>query len=48
MVLFHSIAVAKPDINGAALGTAAWILSHAAETAVSTWRLRRLGWYVMR
>ena len=43
-----SIAIANPDINGAALGTAAWILSYAVETAVSTWRLRRLGWYVER
>ena len=43
-----SIAVANPDINGAALGTVAWILSYAVETAVSTWRLRTLGWYVER
>ena len=43
-----SIALANPDINGATLGIAAWILSYAVELAVSTWRLRRLGWYVER
>lgn len=41
-----SIALVYPDINGAVLGISAWILSYAVETAVSTWRLRRLGWYV--
>lgn len=41
-----SIALANPDVNGAALGVIAWILSYAVETAVSTWRLRKLGWYV--
>jgi Na+-driven multidrug efflux pump len=40
-----SIALAYPDLNGAALGVSAWILSYAVETAVSTWRLRRLGWF---
>ena len=34
------------DLNGATLGVVAWILSYAVETAVSTWRLRKLGWYV--
>jgi Na+-driven multidrug efflux pump len=43
-----SIAFANPDLNGATLGVAAWILSYAVETAISTWRLRRLGWYVER
>ena len=43
-----SIALAKPDINGATLSIAAWILSYAVEMAVSTWRLRKLGWYVER
>ncbi len=41
-----SVALANPDINGATLGIGAWILSYVVETAVSTWRLRRLGWYV--
>jgi Na+-driven multidrug efflux pump len=41
-----SIALANPDLNGAALGVAAWILSYAVEAAVSTWRLHKLGWYV--
>jgi hypothetical protein len=41
-----SIALANPDLNGAALGVVAWILSYAVETAVSTWRLGKLGWYV--
>ena len=43
-----SIALTNPDINGATLRMAAWILSYAVETVVSTWRLRRLGWYVER
>lgn len=41
-----SIALVRPDLNGAALGIAAWTLSYAVETAVSSWRLRKLGWYV--
>jgi Na+-driven multidrug efflux pump len=41
-----SIALANPGLNGAALGVTAWILSYAVETAVSTWRLHKLGWYV--
>jgi hypothetical protein len=41
-----SIALANPDLNGATLGVAAWILSYAVEASVSTWRLRKLGWYV--
>lgn len=40
-----SIALTNPDLNGALLGVAAWIASYAVETAISTWRLRRLGWY---
>jgi hypothetical protein len=40
-----TVAIAYPDLNGAALGVSAWILSYAAETAVSTWRLSKLGWY---
>lgn len=43
-----SIALVNPDTNGATLGIAAWIISYAVETAVSTWRLRRLEWYVER
>lgn len=41
-----SIVFVNPDLNGAALGIVAWMLSYAVEAAVSTWRLRRLGWYV--
>jgi progressive ankylosis protein len=41
-----SIALANPDLNGAVLGITAWMLSYAVEMAVSTWRLRMLGWYV--
>lgn len=43
-----TIAISNPELNGAVLGIAAWILSYVVETAVSTWRLRRLGWYVER
>ena len=43
-----SVALSNPDLNGAALGIAAWILSYAVETIVSLRRLRRLGWYVER
>ncbi len=43
-----SFSLAHPEINGAFLGVAAWILSYAIETAVSTWRLRQLGWYAER
>lgn len=41
-----SISVAHPEVNGAVLGVAAWIGSYAVETAISSWRLRRLGWQV--
>jgi len=41
-----SLSLAHPEINGAVLGVAAWILSYAVEAAISTWRLTRLGWYV--
>jgi hypothetical protein len=41
-----SIALASPELNGAVLGVAAWIMSYAVETAVSAWRLRKLGWNV--
>jgi hypothetical protein len=34
------------DVNGALLGIAAWILSYAVESAISSWRLIKLGWYV--
>ena len=43
-----SFSLAHPEINGAFLGVAAWILSYVIETAVSTWRLRQLGWYAER
>ncbi len=41
-----AVSLSYPDVNGALLGSAAWILSYAAETMVSSWRLNRLGWYV--
>lgn len=41
-----AVSLAYPDWNGAVLGVAAWTLSYAAESAISGWRLRRLGWYV--
>ncbi len=41
-----SISLAWPELNGAFLGIAAWIVSYAVETAISTWRLNRLGWFV--
>ena len=40
-----AISVAYPQVNGALLGLGAWILSYAVEAAISTWRLRKLGWY---
>jgi O-antigen/teichoic acid export membrane protein len=43
-----SLAIVMPDLNGALLGVAAWMLSYVIETAISGWRLRRLGWYVER
>ena len=44
--LAGTLAIVEPSINGALLGVAAWIGSYAIETAISAWRLRRLGWYV--
>ena len=41
-----SISIVYPHVNGALLGIGAWILSYALETAISTWRLRALGWFV--
>ncbi|MGD9803518.1 MAG: hypothetical protein AB7E81_18750 [Hyphomicrobiaceae bacterium] len=41
-----STMIAWPDVNGAFVGVLVWTLSHAVETAISTWRLRRLGWFV--
>lgn len=41
-----AFALSNPDINGATLGVVAWILSYVVEAMVSTWRLRRLGWYL--
>jgi hypothetical protein len=41
-----SITLSMPELNGAFLGVAVWTLSHSVETAISTWRLRRLGWFV--
>ena len=40
-----SISLAHPDWNGALLGVGAWVLSYGVETAISSWRLRKLGWY---
>jgi progressive ankylosis protein len=40
------ISLAHPELNGALLGICAWILSYVVETTVSSWRLRKLGWYV--
>ena len=40
-----SLSIVYPDLNGALLGVSAWILSYALETAISGWRLQRLGWY---
>ena len=40
-----SLSIAYPELNGALLGVCAWILSYAIETAISGWRLQRLGWY---
>ncbi len=44
--LAGAASLALPDVNGALLGVVAWVLSYAVETAISTWRLRKLGWYV--
>jgi Na+-driven multidrug efflux pump len=41
-----SVSYAYPELNGALMGIGAWILSYAIETAISSWRLTRLGWYV--
>ncbi len=41
-----AMSLLQPDLNGALLGVGAWIVSFAVETAVSSWRLRKLGWYV--
>lgn len=41
-----SLSLAHPEINGAVLGVAAWILSYAVETVISWWRLARIGWFV--
>jgi len=45
-VLAGAISLGHPEWNGAVLGVAAWTLSYVVETALSGWRLRRLGWYV--
>jgi progressive ankylosis protein len=44
--LAGSIILAYPDINGALLGVSAWVLSYVVEAIVSSWRLRKLGWFV--
>lgn len=40
-----TISLSLPDINGALLGVAAWIVSYGVELMVSSWRLGKLGWY---
>ena len=40
------LSLGHSELNGALLGVAAWVTSYAVETAISTWRLRRLGWYI--
>lgn len=41
-----ALSLAYTELNGALLGVTAWITSYVIEAAISTWRLRRLGWYV--
>jgi Na+-driven multidrug efflux pump len=41
-----ALVLAYPNVNGPLLGIIAWIVSYAVETAISAWRLHRLGWYV--
>ena len=41
-----SVSYAYPELNGALIGIAAWILSYVVETLISSWRLMLLGWYV--
>jgi len=43
--LAGSLTLVYPEMNGGVLGLAAWIFSYASETAISGWRLRRVGWY---
>jgi len=41
-----AVSLAYPELNGGVVGVSAWVLSYAVETCISSWRLRRLGWYV--
>ncbi len=41
-----AVSLALPELNGALLGVAAWVLSYAVESSISAWQLRRLGWFV--
>lgn len=41
-----ALGLSYPEVNGALLGVAAWILSYAVETCISAWRLRKIGWFV--
>jgi hypothetical protein len=43
-----TVSLAYPELNGGVLGVGAWVLSYVVETGLSSWRLRRLGWYVER
>jgi O-antigen/teichoic acid export membrane protein len=45
-VLAGTVSLFYPDLNGGVLGVGAWVLSYVVETALSGWRLRRLGWFV--
>lgn len=47
-VLAGTVSLFHPDLNGGVLGVGAWVLSYVVETALSGWRLRRLGWFVER
>ncbi len=40
------LSLGHSELNGALLGVSAWVTSYAVETAISTWRLRKLGWYI--
>ncbi len=41
-----STTLVLPEVNGAMLGVAVWTLSYAVESAISSWRLRKLGWFI--
>lgn len=45
-VIAGAVSLAYPELNGGLLGVGAWVLSYLVEATVSSWRLRRLGWFV--